>query len=97
MIQTYNKKPYTITFLIGQFLDILTTIIGISLLGFVEINPIFSNLSLLEIIITKSLIVFLLIIIFDTWQKFPKWAYITIICITFLPVITNTLQILLEI
>lgn len=88
-----NKKLYIILFLIGQFLDLATTIIAIRFFNFSEGNPIMNKFSLLEISIIKIFVASLLTIILSL-RNFYLWFYKVITIITFIPVVINTYQII---
>lgn len=88
-----NKKTYTILFLIGQLLDLATTIIAVHFFNFSEGNPIMNKFSLLEISIIKILVASLLATILSI-RNFYLWFYKVITIITYIPVIINTCQII---
>ena len=91
-----NKKNYILLFLIAQFLDILTTIIGIKNYGMIEVNPILNNFLLNQFIAIKIIIVIAITIYF--WKrkrKIPNWYFITIIIISSIAPFLNGLQIFL--
>lgn len=93
-----SKGKYILLFLIAQTLDLATTLIGMIFFGMIEVNPFMNQFSLLGMSLIKmSIFLILALIFYIIRDRIPKWAFIIFIVISFTPVITNSLQMILEI
>ena len=95
MISTPRKRLVQI-FLLVQLLDLLTTLIGIEYFGFRELNPSFSNISLLHLSFNKLVVVYVMtkMLFYDS---IPLWFIKAFSIFAFIPVFTNSIQLVLEV
>ena len=93
---SYTRKKLVQIFMLAQLLDLLTTLVGILYFGFHEINPAFSNISLLHLSFNKIMVALIL----STYMLsgIVHFRFIKIMnTISSIPVFLNTIQIVLEV
>ena len=92
-----SKKKWLILFIVIQVLDLLSTLMGIIFLEFIELNPIMSQLTLFQMSFFKIIgFSFVAIMSYIAIKRLPKWFYIGINILSAIPVLTNTIQIVIE-
>lgn len=88
---THHFKTVTVAFVIGQLLDVATTLMGFALIqGMAELNPISRNIPLL--IAAKIVGVVLAVYILERVKNWSKWVWI-VPSIVYLVVAWNVLNI----
>jgi len=82
-------------FVIAQALDLVTTIILVGFLGFVELNPVMRPLSVWQFAIGKAFVTALVAALLIGLRP-PKW-YLTGICaLSAIPGVWNVLMVIVE-
>lgn len=95
-LKEYRKQKYIKLFILVQMLDLLITLIGILFLGFFEVNPIMSQLTLIEMSLIKFLGVMIITITLLYVKSLPLWFHKVIFWISVPPVVWNSLVIISE-
>jgi uncharacterized membrane protein len=94
--QRDQKNKYIKFFIIAQFLDMLSTFIGIEFMGFWEINPVMKNLSMFEMLVAKILGVAVVVCLLYYIKILPPWSYKLVFIISLFPPMWNFALIILE-
>jgi hypothetical protein len=82
-------KPLIKWFLLGQALDILTTLYGVGYVGMVELNFIW-NINPFVGIMYKLFVIILTVVIVHKHDEFDNaWIFVIV---TFIPVVNNFIQ-----
>jgi len=90
-IRIINLKRVSYWLIIAQFLDILTTFIGVSLMGLMELNPMGFTF---QIVMLKILITFLVVYVLEH-EKYFKFMWAVPITVLIFP-LWNLLNIVLD-
>ena len=90
------KHKWIIAFIAIQFADVLTTAVGIWIMGFTEMNPLISFMPLWILMIAKMVIVAGMALVLY-YVELPLWATKLLVGITAVTVVWNLFNIVFEI
>ena len=82
--------------IIAQFLDLLTTIIGVGFLGYTEVNPFMRQFSLFHMSIIKVVAASIVVTTIYFVKRLPFWSVKLVLYISAFPVAWNTFMIILD-
>jgi uncharacterized membrane protein len=90
-----TKHRLITLFVIAQALDLVTTVILVGFLGFVELNPVMRSLSVWQFAIGKACVTALVAVVLIGLRP-PKWYMAGICALSAIPGLWNVLMAVVE-